>query len=231
MEFVPLSTGVFTKGEDFFAFFCTEKEKNTLSLSEYSVVVISSKIVALSQNRVSDEPLNALIQKHSQKIIAQTGDFFLTRAHNIIIPNAGIDSSNAPKGTKILWPENPQGFADTFREKLQKKFGVSNLGVIISDSRITPARKGTTGLALAWSGIAGVFDERGKNDIYGKPLSVSTINIADNAVSGSEILMGQSNAQVPFVVIKNFPEKFFTDTPQSPNMAVMPKDEDLFQNY
>ena len=228
MNFVPVSTGIFKKGggeHSLFTFFCEYFSKN---ISEYSVLVISSKLVALAQGRTSSSEISELVERESQKILGKTGDFFLTEADGIVIPNAGIDSSNSQAGVKILWPESPQQFADDFRKKLQKTFRVKDIGVVISDSRITPRRRGTTGLSLAWSGISGVYDVRGKSDIYGRKLEVSTVNIADNVVSGSEILMGQADEKIPFVLVENFPEKFFTEKKQNPQNAVISEEEDLF---
>lgn len=229
MNFVPIKTDIYEKGEgehSLFAFFCEHVERNP---EENSVVIISSKLVALSQNRVSPSEISEAVERESQKIFGKTGGFYLTQSQGIVIPNAGIDSSNSQAGVKILWPESPQRFADDFRKKLQEKFGVENIGVVISDSRITPRRRGTTGVALAWSGIFGVYDVRGKNDIYGRKLEVSTVNIADNIVSGSEILMGQADEKTPFVLVENFPAHYFTNEPQNPSSAVMPEEEDLFE--
>ena len=237
MIFFPIKTGIFKKDENLFIFFCTHLSQE---IPENSVLVISSKLVALSQNRISQLEISELIHQecnnseknnseNSQKILSKTGDFFLTEHSGIIIPNLGIDSSNSKKGIKILWPENPQKFADEFREKLQKKYEIKNIGVVISDSRMTPRRRGTTGVALAWSGISGVYDMRGHKDIYGRKLEVSTVNIADNIVSGSEILMGQADEKTPFVLVENFPEKFFTEKQQNPQDAVISQEEDLFE--
>jgi len=237
MNFVPIQTGIFERKEGerentLFSFFCMYFEKK---IPENSILIISSKVVALDQNRVSELEISELIEQecrnspeNSQKVLRKTGDFFLTENDGIIIPNLGIDSSNAKAGIKILWPENPQQFADDFRTQLQNKYSVQNIGVVISDSRITPRRRGTTGVALAWSGISGVYDMRGKKDIYGRALEVSTVNIADNVVSGSEILMGQADEKTPFVLVENFPEKYFTEKQQSPASAIIPEEEDLF---
>lgn len=234
MNFVPLPTEIFTKGEDLFAFFCKSLEKNQYIIEENTVVVISSKVVALSQNNISKKNLSELVEQESESILSQKGGFFLTEKNGILIPNAGIDQSNAQKGEKILWPHSPQQFTDMFRKNLQEKYfsehtiKLQNIGVVISDSRITPRRRGTTGVALSWSGIEGVFDMRGQEDIYGKKLEVSTVNIADNIVSGAEIIMGQGGEKTPFVFVNSFPKKFFTSKPQDPHFALMPKDEDLF---
>ena len=128
----------------------------------------------------------------------------------------------------MLWPENPQKYADEFCEKIKKKYRTQNIGIIISDSRITPRRQGTTGVALAWSGITGVFDLRGKTDIYGNILKVSTVNIADNICSGAEVLMGQADEKTPFILVENLPHQYFTDEPQDPERAIISRQEDLF---
>lgn len=232
MNFIPVQTTVFEKGEDLFAFFCNSVDSLSLKGEENTVCIISSKLVALAQGRkvnIEDEKqFEKLIETESEKIFSKTQNFFLTKAQGIVIPNGGIDRSNTQKNTAILWPKDTQAFADDFRKKLQKKFSITNLGVVISDSRITPLRQGTVGIAIAWSGFFGVYDLRGEKDIYGNILKVSTVNIADNVVSASEILMGQGSECIPFVVCKNFPEQYFTNSQQLQDFASIDPKDDLF---
>lgn len=229
MKFSSLSTHIITKDQDLFLIFCDSLLKNNISLEENTVLVISSKVVSVCQGRIveNNKKLEE-IEKSSEKIISQKNGFYLTVTNGIVIPNAGIDSSNAQSDTIILWPENPQKYADDFRYQIQKKYNIASIGVIISDSRITPMRQGTTGVALAWSGIIGVFDLRGTTDIYGNVLQVSTVNIADNICSGAEILMGQADEKTPFVLVSNLSSQYFTDEQQFPKNALISRQEDLF---
>lgn len=226
MNLFGITTQIFRKGENLFSFFIDSLGEK--KITEYSIVVISSKIVALSQSRVSTNNLRSEVEKEADEILVDKGSFFLTVKDGIVIANAGIDQSNSKRGEIILWPENCQKVADSFREKIQKKFGVKNIGVVLSDSRVTMRRRGTVGVALAWSGFWGVKDERGKKDLFGRVLEVSTVNMADNFVSSAEILMGQADECIPFVGIENIDPLLFTDIQQDVKSAWISKKEDLF---
>ena len=226
MKVIPIQTSIFKKGENLFSFFLDFFGKK--KLKENSIVIISSKIVALSQKRVSTNDLRTEVQKEADEILVDKGDFFCTVKNGIVIANAGIDQSNSAKGEIILWPENCQKVVDDFRKKLQKYYQVKNIGVVLSDSRVTMRRRGTVGVALAWSGFFGVQDERGKKDLFGRVLEVSTVNMADNFVSTAEILMGQADESIPFVLIEDINERLFTDIQQNPKDAWISKEEDLF---
>ena len=84
------------------------------SLKEKSVVVVTSKIIAITQGRVIKKSVdkNELIEKEADLFIPPdktNHDFYLTIKNNILIPNAGIDQSNA-SDYYILWPDNPGFF-------------------------------------------------------------------------------------------------------------------------
>jgi dihydrofolate synthase / folylpolyglutamate synthase len=57
--------------------------------------------------------------------------------------NAGIDESNA-NGKCILLPEDSYVTAYILWRELRQRSGIENLGIIITDSRTAPLRKGTT---------------------------------------------------------------------------------------
>ncbi len=234
MHFFSLKTPLFCKGDDLFKFFCDALRKQDVQLSEKSVVIVSSKIVALSQGRVVQGT-----KKEIEKYVKQESEqywktnypgIFLSLTNNILIANAGIDASNAKKGTLILWPENVQEESDNFCEKLKEKYTLNEAGVIITDSRCTPLRTGVTGIALAWSGFEGVLNEKGKEDLYGQKLEITQNAVADNLASASELIMGNANESTPFVICNNAPVEF-TDTLQNPNMASFPPEDDLFSVF
>lgn len=230
MRFSPFKTRVFQPHEVLYDFITEHISSHNASprFPERSVLIVSSKIVALSQGRISTDPLKKAVHEHADEIINDLGDLFLTCTNGILIANAGIDQSNARNGEIILWPTNPEKVAQDLRTKIQKEYNTKELGVIISDSRVTPRRRGTVGVAIGWSGIWGVKDERGKKDIFGRPLEVSTVNIADNLVSGAEILMGQADECIPLVLVENLSADLFTHTHQSASSAHIPSSEDIF---
>jgi dihydrofolate synthase / folylpolyglutamate synthase len=124
--------------------------------------------------------------------------------NNLIAPSAGIDESNG-NGYYILWPENPQKTANEIRSYLIKRFSVSEAGVIITDSRTTPLRWGTTGISIAYSGFLALNDYIGRPDIFGRKLEMTKANIADALAVAAVVVMGEGSEQTPLAVIKDVP--------------------------
>ena len=67
-------------------------------------------------------------------------------------------------------------------------------------------RRGTSGFALGVSGFSPIIDDRGSNDLFNRPMKITTRAIADNLVCGSEILMGESNQSIPLVIARGYEE-------------------------
>lgn len=201
-------------------------------IGERSVVVVTSKVAAVAAGRLApcadqaelEELVAAEAERQFGKIAA---GFSLTESDGFVMPNAGIDVSNAPIGQAILPISDPQAFVDGFREAIQARAGVREFGVIVADSRVVPFRLGISGVALAWSGFVGVSDERGKKDLFGRTLKVSQIAVADDLASVAQIFFGQAAERVPFVLI-NDPPVSFTDLPQNYKSAQIPIAEDLY---
>lgn len=231
MNISALKTGLFALHGDVFDFFCEALQKQKKELSENTIVVIASKIVALAQGRKvqgSKKAIEKWVKKEAERYWkTEYPQIFLSLTNGILIANAGIDASNTEPETLILWPIEAQQFADEFRKQIQNRFSLQNIGVIVSDSRCTPLRAGVSGVALAWSGFEGVTDERGKQDLYGNPLQITKLATADNLSSAAELVMGNANESTPFVLCKDVLVKF-TAEQQSPCMAQFPIKDDIF---
>jgi coenzyme F420-0:L-glutamate ligase len=141
-----------------------------------------------------------------------------------LIPSAGIDLSNTPHGTAILWPRKPFEVAEELRKNLRKKFGLRNLGIIISDSHCTPLRWGVTGIAIGFAGFLGIQDERGRSDLFGNKLKVTKKAVCDNLASAALLIMGEAAERVPFAVIRGAPTKFTSRQQKKTEICVRPKD-------
>lgn len=232
MEILPVKIPKITKKDNLFDIFCASLSEE---IFENTVVVITSKVVAVVENAIasfsSEEEFEQIIYSEADRVLGKKEQFhfFLTEKNGMMMPNAGIDKSNSEKGTALLLPRNSQKSADEFRKKLQKKYAINNVGVVICDSRVVPFRQGITGVALAWSGFVGVTDERGKKDLFGRKLEVSQMAVADNFSSVAQIFFGQANEKIPFIVCKNAPVQF-TDTPQHSTDACISVEDDLYSS-
>jgi coenzyme F420-0:L-glutamate ligase/coenzyme F420-1:gamma-L-glutamate ligase len=195
------------------------------------VVVISSKFVAISEGRVvelgSVVPSNyavelsarhnippqlcELIVRESDEILGGVVGFILASKEGMLSPNAGIDRSNIEPGRAVLYPRNPLESAAAVVESMEFRRGI-RIAVVICDSRLMPTRKGTTGVALASSGLEAVVDLRGKEDLFGNILRVTSQAIADDLCSAAQLVMGESDEAAPFVVIRGLDDSLIKES-------------------
>ena len=189
------------------------------------VLVISSKFVAISEGRVVElesvvpsdyavelssrhnipAQLCELIVRESDEVLGGVVGFILASKDGMLSPNAGIDRSNIEPGRAVLYPRNPLESARAVVESMEFRRGI-RIAAVICDSRLMPTRKGTTGVALASSGLEAVLDLRGKEDLFGNILRVTSQAIADDLCSAAQLVMGESDEAAPFVVIRGLDE-------------------------
>jgi F420-0:gamma-glutamyl ligase len=106
------------------------------------------------------------------------------------------------------------------KTRLESQINQKDVGVIIADSRTQPLRLGTVGLAVAVAGINPIKDYRGHPDIFGKPLRITRSAVADNLASAAQILLGEADEQVPFVLIRDAPVQFTNKRIQPEAMTI-----------
>ena len=211
------------------------------SLKESSVVAVTSKVVAIGEGRcVSLDSISKdeLIAKEADKYLPRK--LFLnewtmyTIKNNLLVAAAGIDESNAD-GYYILWPENPEVSAKKIWQFLRKKFNLKNLGVIITDSRVTPLRRGVLGLAIAYFGFKPLKDYRGTNDLFGRQFEMETTDIPDSLATAAVLEMGEGAEQQPLAIITDVPYIEFIDKEFEPKTSddsfEIPEKEDLFYPF
>jgi len=148
--------------------------------------------------------------------------------NKVLIPNAGIDRSNVPEGQAVLWPKEPFKSAEKIRKELMSEFDLDELGIVISDSHCQPLRMGTSGIAIGWAGFEGVKDERGAKDLYGREMLYTKIAAADNLASAANLEMGETDASIPFVLIR-WAKVDFTDRPASAEDYFISPEECLYR--
>ena len=219
---LPLLADRMDEKFDVFEVFLNTLEKNETKLEDGDVIVISTKYISNSQGRmvdleniqISDEGLDVskkyqlkpeiaeVVIRESDKIFGGIAGFVITSSDNIMAPNAGIDKSNAKKGKIILYPENPYLVAEQLRRKIFLKRSI-HVGVILVDSRLMPARIGTSGVAIACAGIEPVLDMRSKKDLDGNPLKVTFQAVVDNLATIANHKMGEGAESKPFAIVRN----------------------------
>lgn len=196
-------------------------EKNGVKIENGDVLAVSSKYIANSQGRVISlegvktypggeeiarrfhipERFAEVIQRESDSVLGGIAGFVMSAVDNVLAPNAGIDRSNSEKDQVVLYPNGPYETAEDLKRRIFLKFLV-NVGVIIIDSRLMPARVGTVGVAIGCSGIEPVNDMRSQRDLDGNPLKVTMQAIADSLATAANHSMGEGSESRPYVVIK-----------------------------
>lgn len=207
------------------------------ALHDGMVLAITSKIIAICQGRVV--PMGSV---DKPTLIAQEAEAFLppdlskkhhvtlTIKHGLLIPTAGIDESNGD-GFYVLWPHAPQQTANALRAYMQQRSGCQHLGVIITDSKTTPLRRGVTGMALAYSGFRALNDYIGTDDLFGRPLKMTQVNVVDALATAAVLVMGEGNEQTPLAVVSDL--SFVTFQERDPSAEELqqlriPLEDDLY---
>lgn len=191
------------------------------NLHDGDVIVVSSKFVAISEGRIValdsvipstlatelssryriPPELCELVVRESDVIMGGVVGFILAAKDGVLAPNAGIDRSNIAPGSVVLYPRDALDSASTMVDAMRFRHGV-RIGVVVSDSRLMPTRRGTTGVALAAAGLEAVIDLRGREDLFGNVLRVTSQAVADDLCSAAQLIMGEADEATPFVLVR-----------------------------
>lgn len=209
------------------------------TLQEKTIIVITSKIVSICEgNVIPREKIDkeSLVKNESQRYLPSKFSkygFHYTVTNNTLIPMAGVDESNG-NGFYILWPKDAQKTANEVRKYLSDKFGVQNIGVIITDSTCMPLRRGTSGISLAHSGFSAMNDYVGKLDLFDRPFKVTQSNIAGGLSAAAVLAMGEGAEQTPICIITDVPFVQFQNRNPSDeelNTVRVSLEDDLFAPF
>ncbi|MEI7709482.1 MAG: coenzyme F420-0:L-glutamate ligase [bacterium] len=220
MEIKTIKTRVFKENEDLISFVL----KYVPKLSENYILVVTSKIVALSEGRttvVKNKKDKIKLIKAESIFAMKTKYTWLTIKDGMVMANAGVDESNAD-GKIILLPKDSFESAKILRKNLCKKFGIKNLGVLITDSRLFPLRAGVVGVALGYAGFKGLRNYIGQKDIFGRKLKMSKTDVADSLATAAVLCMGEGKERFPLALIAGAPI-VFTNKVNKKELIINPK--------
>ncbi len=188
-------------------------------------IVPSAQARAWASAHHKDPHMVEVVLQQAQRIVRMDRGIIIAETHHgYICANAGVDASNAPSGTVVLLPPNPDQSAERLRQKFEESLG-RNVAVIISDTFGRPWRTGLTNVALGVAGLSPVIDYRGQIDSYGRSLRATTIAAADELAGAAELVMGKTTG-IPTAVIEGFP---YSPALGSGRDLIRHAEEDLFR--
>lgn len=245
MNLTAIKFPLIKEGDDIVAILLKAVEEKGLTLEDGDIIAIADKIVATSEGRIAHfrdvkpskkaedlakkyklEPEFAeLVLREADRIFGGVPRAILTEKNDILIANAGIDHKNAPAKACCLWSLDPNGAAARIRKEISQKTG-KNVGIILVDSHVTAMRMGTIGFALGIAGIRPIEDCRGSLDLYGKPLVITRLNVADDLAAAAHLLMGETTEKTPVVIIRN--SNIRVTDEGNPREVIIPRDECMF---
>ncbi len=205
-------------------------------LHENEILIITSKIVSICEGRVvspKDISKSDLVKRESDYYLLSPDnkyELILSIKDGHLMPWAGIDESNG-NGYFVLWPEDAYATAFKVRDYLVARFGLRHVGVVISDSKLTPLRWGETGLAVGYTGFNPLVSYIGKNDLFGREMKLSKLSVADSIATMGVLMMGEGDEQMPLAIVSEIPRVEFLErncTQSEIDSYKIDKDSDLF---
>jgi coenzyme F420-0:L-glutamate ligase/coenzyme F420-1:gamma-L-glutamate ligase len=222
--FIPVRLPTVKIGQDLGEVVIGALKNHGLRLTRGDIVAVASKVVSTCEGRIRsldrvkvareskllsrkwhlDPRLASIVLLESDQVLGGVKGFLLTIRNGLLSANAGVDLKNCPAGYAMLLPRNADASAARLRKSLERYCGL-RVGVIVVDSRVTPMRLGTVGLAIGVSGFTPVTDFRGSPDIYERKVRVTRTNVADDLASSAHLLMGEAGEHVGLVIVRNAP--------------------------
>jgi coenzyme F420-0:L-glutamate ligase/coenzyme F420-1:gamma-L-glutamate ligase len=207
------------------------------------VLVIAHKIVSKAEGRIralagiepgaDAQALAAKLGKdprHVQAVLDESAEvlrdervLICRTRHGFVCANAGVDQSNAPEGSVILLPEDPDASARRLRAALPAR-----PAVVIADSFGRAWRIAQCDVAIGIAGLTPVDDWHGRTDRSGRALHATSIAIADQAAAAADLARAGKDAGEPVVIVSGL-ERFVTED-DGPGAAalVRAREDDLF---
>jgi len=208
-------------GDDLAGFVWEAARAASLKLAD-GVLVVCQKVVSKAEGRLvpladvvpsaearriaaadgKDPRHIEVVLRESARIVRRGHRVLISETrHGFVCANAGVDLSNAPGAdVAVLLPEDPDASARGLRNALLAR-GAGPLAVIVSDTFGRPWREGLVDVALGSAGIAPLLDLRGKPDLVGRPLEVTTLATADQLAAAAGLLMAK-DAGIPAVWVR-----------------------------
>ena len=220
MKLTPIKTPIVHAHDDLFKIITS----SIPTIEEYSVLAVTSKIIALCEGNISPVVTGSREEKHA--IVREEADAYIDASNSkydvmlaikdqVLAVNAGVDMSNADNQYVRLPKESYKSSAGLW-QSVKTHYGIKNLGILITDSKTIPLKWGTIGTALAHCGFKGVRNRIGERDLFGYEMQMTQVNIAEALAVSAVLSMGEVAEQQPLCLIEDIPQIEFQDQPPTP---------------
>ncbi len=186
-------------------------------------IMPSKEAIRYAESFDMDPRVAEVVISESDEVIGGIPGFLLSLKDGTLLPNAGVDGSNAPDGTIIPLPLDPNASAYQIRKEIFERTN-RKVAVLIIDSRTHAMRLGVSGVTIGCSGMAAVSDCRGTKDLFGRELEVTRRAVGDCIASAAELLMGEADECIPVVLVRGLD----IETGEGEGIETIAPDECLF---
>lgn len=237
-------------GDDLAALLIAGLRGAGLALRAWDVVVVAQKIVSKAEGRyirladvvpgaraaelarqVGKDPrhVQAILDESSEIVRYREGVLVTGHRLGFVMANAGIDQSNIDQEDEderiLLLPSDPDASCAALKRRLDEEFG-AEIAVVMNDSFGRPWRNGVVGVALGAAGLPSLVDLVGRPDLFGRPLRVTQVALADEIAAAASLLMGQADEGRPAVLVRGLS---WSEADLPATALVRPRDKDLFR--
>lgn len=228
VQLQAIKTDLFTPGQNLAAFIQNQIPQNLVQ--ERMVLAVTSKIVSLAENRLVPRQgidKTKLVQNEADVYLGEIGyGCHLTVKEGLFIASSGIDESNSEHGDYILYPKDPIASAKALWTQLRTHWNLREFGILLTDSHTSPLRQGVTGICLSYWGFRAVRSLVGTQDLFGRELKMTQMNLADGIASMTVLVMGEGQERQPLAVVNGL-DLFFCEESNAAELRI-PLKEDLY---
>jgi coenzyme F420-0:L-glutamate ligase/coenzyme F420-1:gamma-L-glutamate ligase len=240
-------------GDDLAALTMAGLEAAGVELQDGDVLVFAQKVVSKAEGRlvclndvtpsaraqaladeIGKDPrlVEVILGETSEVVRSRPGVMVVEHRLGFVSANAGVDHSNVAgeSGREsepwvLLLPVDPDASARRLGESFESATGAA-VGVLVIDSHGRAWRMGTVGVAIGVFRFPALLDLRGRPDLFGEPLKITQVGLADELAAAASVLMGQADEGRPVIHVRGLP---YPLRDGSLGELLRPKPEDLFR--
>ncbi|MFT4036138.1 MAG: coenzyme F420-0:L-glutamate ligase [Patulibacter sp.] len=207
----------------------SKAEGRTVALADVTPTPLAISLANARGDRGDARHVQVILDESEELLRAERGVLICRTRHGFVCANAGVDRSNAPPGTAILLPLDPDASARRLRATIQRRSGLAPLAVIVTDSFGRAWRRGQVDTAIGVSGIAPLAPPAtGEADRGGRPLVATVPAVADELAALSNLARRKDDGG-GVVVVTGVADQLTGDDGPGAAALVRPLTDDLFR--